>query len=55
MLKSRQEAHMRVTAWKNGKHSSPGVYYGLSIPKVVRDRFFSRQWREVVLTQCHLA
>jgi hypothetical protein len=41
---------MRVTAWKNGKHSSRNVAYGLSIPKDSRDRFFDRHWREVILT-----
>jgi hypothetical protein len=41
---------MRVTAWKNGKHSNPNVAYGLAIPRGVRDRFFDRQWREVILT-----
>jgi len=40
---------MRVTAWKNGKHSNPNVAYGLTIPRAARDRFFDRQWREVIL------
>jgi hypothetical protein len=41
---------MHVTAWKNGKHSTPNVAYGLSVPKSARDRFFDRGWREVILT-----
>jgi hypothetical protein len=41
---------VRVTAWKNGKHSAPNVSYGLSIPRGVRDRYFDRQWQQVILT-----
>ncbi len=40
---------MRVTVWKNGKHSNPGVWYGLSIPKPARKRYFDRAWREVIV------
>lgn len=40
---------MRVTAWKNGKHSAPNVAYGLAVPRPARDRFFDRHWREVIV------
>jgi len=37
------------TAWKNGKHNSPGVAYGLTVPAQDRDRYFSRSWRTIIL------
>jgi hypothetical protein len=40
---------MQVTVWKNGKHSNPGVWYGISVPKLSRKRYFDPAWREVIL------
>jgi hypothetical protein len=44
-----KEAHMQVTVWRNGKHCNPRVWYGLSVPKPARKRYFDQKWREVIL------
>jgi hypothetical protein len=40
---------MIVTAWKNGKFSSPKTTYGIKIDPDDRDRFFKREWQNVLL------
>ncbi|GAB4045772.1 hypothetical protein [Spirosoma litoris] len=37
------------TAWKNGKHHSPGVSYGFKLKVQDRDQFFSRDWETITL------
>jgi hypothetical protein len=40
---------MRATAWSNGSPSRSGAGYGLKINPQDRDRFFDRDWVNVVV------
>lgn len=37
------------SAWKNGRHHTSGVSYGLKIPVAARDKYFMREWKSVIL------
>jgi hypothetical protein len=39
---------MRATAWNNGSHHASGAGYGLRVSGEDRDRYFDRDWSEVV-------
>ena len=40
---------MKVTAWNNGKHDLNGAGYGLKIDAIDRDKYFNKEWKEVIL------
>ena len=40
---------MFAIAWNNGSHSKSGVGYGLKIDVKDRDKYFQRDWKEIVL------
>jgi len=40
---------MITTAWNNGAHNSSGSGYGLKVSIQDRDRYFQRDWSNVVL------
>ena len=40
---------MIVTAWNNGAHCSSGAGYGLKIDINDRDRYFRKEWDQVIL------
>lgn len=40
---------MRATAWSNGSPSPTGSGYGLKISAWDRDRFFEREWADVIV------
>ncbi len=40
---------MIVTAWKNGKHRSRGVAYGIRLKAEDRKAYFRKSWRSVFL------
>jgi|SRR5712664_1289150 len=41
--------NMIATAWNNGTHHESGAGYGLKIDVADRDRYFSRDWQDVVI------
>jgi len=40
---------MIVTAWNNGQHHSTGAGYGFKVDVNDRDKYFSRNWENVIL------
>jgi hypothetical protein len=38
-----------VTTWNNGDHQPSGGGYGLKVSEADRDRYFRREWSDVVL------
>src|SRR5713226_1862184 len=40
---------MIVTAWNNGAHHESGAGYGLRIDVADRNRYFSRDWQDVIV------
>jgi len=40
---------MIVTAWNNGKHHDSGAGYGLKLTISDRDKYFIRDWKQILL------
>ncbi len=40
---------MLVTGWNNSAHHKSGAGYGLKVDSADRDRYFSKDWRNVVI------